>query len=197
MENFSDKYLKSNFITRALIKNFYESIGNIVSKIDAERILEVGCGPGFSTQYLLKFLKNNYFEASEYEAGLAKEAQNRNPGVKIQQESIYGLKRGNDSFDLVIALEVLEHLENPESALRELQRVASRYCMVSVPDEPLWRILNICRLKHLRNLGNTPGHLHNWSKDGFAKLVGRYFKVVMIKKSFPWLIILGEKFHAN
>lgn len=193
MENFSGKYLKSNLISRRLINNFYESAGDIISKIDAKKILEVGCGPGFSTQYLLKFLHNKDFEASELDTALIKEAKNRNPGVKIQQESVYELKRNSDSFDLVVALEVLEHLDYPELALKELRRVSSKYCLISVPDEPLWRILNICRLKYLKNWGNTPGHLHHWSKSKLTELVKPYFKIAEIKKSLPWLIILAQK----
>lgn len=154
-ENFSDKYLKSNFIVKKLIDNFYLSIEKIVGGINFERVLEVGCGPGFSTQYLSKILKNKYFQASDRETELVQEAQKRNPYIKFQQESIYELKREAGSFDLIIALEVLEHLENPELSLSELSRVTSKYCLVSVPNEPLWRILNILRLKYLKSFGNT------------------------------------------
>ena len=194
MEVFDDNYLTSNFVIQRLVKSFYRSIKEIFSDIEVNKILEVGCGPGFSTQYLQEILTSEVdFEASEYEEDLVKEVQKRNPGVRIQQESIYGLKRVENSFDLVIALEVLEHLENPELALRELQRVTSKYCLVSVPQEPLWRILNICRLKYLRNLGNPPGHLQHWSKGKFKKFVSQYFKIREVKTSLPWLIILGEK----
>ena len=192
-ENFSDKYLKSNFIIKKLIENFYESIKDIFFEIEVDKILEVGCGSGFSTQYLREFLKDKNFEASEYGADLVKEAQKRNPGVKIQQESIYELKRDSNSFDLIVALEVLEHLQDPESALRELHRVTSKYCLISVPQEPLWRILNICRFEYLKDLGNSPGHLQHWSKKQFSKFVSNYFKVEKMKTSLPWLIILGKK----
>lgn len=203
-ENFSDKYLKDNFIIRELIRNFYNSVKDILSGIEIKKVLEVGCGPGFSTQYLLEFLKDRLgrreisllsknFEASEYRTDLVKGAQKRNPGIKIQQESIYELKRGDNSFDLIIALEVLEHLENPENALKELHRATSKYCLISVPNEPLWRILNICRLKYLREFGNTPGHMQHWSKNQFMKFVKNYFNIEKIKTPLPWLIILGKK----
>lgn len=192
-ENLSDKYLKSNFIIQKLIKNFYWSIERIISEIEVNKILEVGCGPGFSTQYLTKILNDKDFQASEYKLDLVKEAQKRNPEIKIQQESIYELKRTTDSFDLIIALEVLEHLENPDLALKELRRVTSKYCLLSVPNEPLWRILNICRLKYLKNFGNTPGHIQHWPKDKFTHLLSKYFYVKKIKMPLPWIIVLAEK----
>lgn len=192
-ENFSDKYLKSNFIVKKLIKNFYESIRDILSEIEVDKILEVGSGPGFSTQYLREFLKDKDFEASEYVADLVKEAQKRNPGVKIQQESIYELKRYSNSFDLVVALEVLEHLQNPEIALKELHRVTSKYCLISIPNEPLWRILNICRFKYLNDFGNSPGHLHHWSRKQLVKFFGKYFQIKKIETPLPWIIVLAQK----
>lgn len=193
MQDFSSKYLKSNFVVKGLIRSFYASAKSMVSGIDANNVLEVGCGPGFSTQYLREFLGSRHLEASEYEAELVAEARKRNPGIAVRQESIYGLRRSDHSFDLVIAFEVLEHLENPEAALRELQRVTSKYCLISVPQEPLWRILNACRFKHLKNLGNSPGHVQHWSKKQFTHLVGKYFEIIAVKKPLPWLMILGQK----
>jgi len=148
-EDFSGRYLKGGFAIQILVKNFFNCIKNLLYDLEIKNVLEVGCGPGFSTQYLSKILKGKDFQASDIRLDLVKEAQERNPDIKIQQESIYELKREPNSFDLVIA----------ELALRELHRVTSKYCLISVPNEPLWRILNICRLKYLKEFGNTPGHI--------------------------------------
>ena len=40
------------------------------------------------------------------------------------------------SFDGVTILEVLEHLHNPEAALRQALRVARRFIIASVPSTP-------------------------------------------------------------
>ena len=48
---------------------------------------------------------------------------------------------------------------------------SSRWLLVSVPREPLWRGLNLARGSYLRELGNTPGHLNHWSKRRFASLL--------------------------
>lgn len=192
-ENFSDKYLNDNFLIRFVIGKFFNCVKEILSGIEAKSALEVGCGPGFSTQYLKGFLREASFEASDINEDLVAEARMKNPEIKIQQESIRELKREDNSFDLVIAPEVLEHLDKPESALKELRRVISKYILVSVPDEPLWRILNILRLKHLKNFGNTPGHLRHWSRKDFRKFISRHFKIIKTKTSLPWQIILCEK----
>lgn len=192
-KDFSDKYLKENFLIQWLIKRFFNRIGQIISTVPERKALEVGCGSGFSTQYLRNFLKNVHFEASDIRADLVKEAQDRNPDVKVTQESIYDLKRDDSSFDLVLALEVLEHLENPKAALKELHRITSKFCLVSVPNEPLWRILNMCRFKYLKDFGNTPGHIQHWSKKQFVNFLSDYFRVIKVRTCLPWTIALVEK----
>ncbi|MCK5044588.1 class I SAM-dependent methyltransferase [Candidatus Parcubacteria bacterium] len=192
-ENFSDKYLKYNFVVRKLMDNFFQSISRIIFDLEIKSALEVGCGPGFSTQRLTKILKHKDFQASELRMDLVKEAQEINPGIKIECESIYELKKADNSFDLIIVLEVLEHLENPERALKELKRVTSRYCLLSVPNEPFWRFLNICRLAYLKDFGNTPGHIQHWSRNSFLKFLSKEFKVKKVSAPLPWTLVLVEK----
>lgn len=188
--NFSDKYTKTNFITKKIIDNFFSNIDNLTQGVEVNKIFEVGCGLGFSTQYLSKMFKNKLFEASDYELSCVKSAQLKNPEVRIIQESIYKLKRADNNFDLIICLEVLEHLQNPEYALKELKRVTSNYCILSVPREPVWKILNMARGKYWNNFANTPGHINHWSKADFIKFLKNDFKILKIATPLPWTIAL-------
>jgi 2-polyprenyl-3-methyl-5-hydroxy-6-metoxy-1,4-benzoquinol methylase len=108
---------------------------------------------------------------------------------------IYEISRKNKEFSLVVASEVLEHMEEPERALRELVRVSSNYVFVTVPNEPIWRILNMMRGKYLSRFGNTPGHVQHWSKRSFLKLISdiRGVRIVKVCRSLPWLLVLIEK----
>src|SRR6266571_3498995 len=72
-----------------------------------------------------------------------------------------------DEFDLASAIEVLEHVPQPERTLAEMARCARSHLLVSVPREPLWRALNLARGAYVRQLGNTPGHLNHFSKRSF------------------------------
>lgn len=192
-ENFTGKYTTRNFFVNLLVKRFFKCVEKILKGLNFRKVLEVGCGPGFSTQELKNFLRSEDFEVSDLEEDLVKEARKKNPGVRIAQESIYNLKRKDNSFDLIIALEVLEHLENPEAALKELHRATSRFCLLSVPNEPLWRILNMCRFKYLKDFGNTPGHIQHWSKRQFINFLSDYFRVIKVRTCLPWTIALVEK----
>ena len=93
-------------------------------------------------------------------------------------------------FDLATAIEVLEHVPDPEHTLGEMARCAQRHLLVSVPREPLWRMLNMARGAYWPELGNTPGHLNHWSRRAFVQLLGRYGQVAEVRSPFPWTMLL-------
>ncbi|TDD75986.1 class I SAM-dependent methyltransferase [Flavobacterium caseinilyticum] len=192
-ENFSGKYEDTNFISKFLVKNYFKSVEKLLNKITTiNSAHEIGCGEGRSTMKLNKLITN--LTASEYVENLLPLAQKNNPNLTIFQESIYELNYENNRIDLVFLLEVLEHLDYPELALAELKRVSKKYLILGVPREPLWRFLNMCRFKYLKDFGNTPGHLNHWSKKSIIKLIEKeYGRVVAIESPLPWTIILAEK----
>ena len=195
-ENFRDKYTKSGRVGNWLVDRFYGAVNHFVQKCAAETktVLEIGVGEGFSTQRIRHMLPPGVqFEASEFHADLVPLAEQRNPSIRVSQESIYALNRQPASFDLVLCLEVLEHLEDPRAGLAELARVCRKYCIVSVPREPIWRLLNVMRGKYIRGLGNTPGHLQHWSTDGFRNFAASAFDVMEVRAPLPWTILLMRK----
>ena len=56
--------------------------------------------------------------------------------VSAVKADIVSLNFPNDQFDVTCALEVLEHLVNPDNACREIIRVTRRFILVSVPSKP-------------------------------------------------------------
>ena len=98
----------------------------------------------------------------------------------------------DDSFDLVLAIEVLEHVPYPAAALRELARVAvatsSRRCRSSRSGAPAtWRAG-----QYWRDLGNTPGHVNHWTRWGFVRLVGTHLDVVDVHSPTPWTMVAAR-----
>lgn len=193
-ENFRDKYEKSGLIGGWLIDRFYASIAGLIAGLQPPptSAFEVGAGEGYSTQRLAPMMPADCrFVSSEFEPALALRARQRNPGVAVSTQSIYALEREDASADLVVCLEVLEHLDDPARGLAELARVARGALIVSVPNEPLWRVLNCARGKYWGDLGNTPGHLNHWTPRAFERFVGTRCRVLARVQPLPWTILLA------
>ena len=100
---------------------------------------------------------------------------------------------GDSTFDLCLAIEVLEHVPEPDALLREIARVGRNAVVLSVPHEPLWRILNLARGSDLREFGNTPGHINHWSRSGFRELVSKHLNVQSIASPTPWTMVSAQR----
>jgi ubiquinone/menaquinone biosynthesis C-methylase UbiE len=101
---------------------------------------------------------------------------------------VLALPFADRSFDAVTCLEVLEHLDDPAAAVREMARVARRAVVVSVPFEPFFRIGNVLRGKHLGRLGNHPEHVQHWNLRTFRTFLSGSVAEVRIIVAFPWII---------
>lgn len=200
-EDFAHKYTDegSGKVGGKLIDNYFKNVEKlfIESGLQAGRAIELGCGEGFSTERLRKMLPETIkLDASEYVAELVPRAQERNPKVKVIQESIYELKAKPETYDLVFLLEVLEHLDYPEQALEQITKILKPggKLILGVPREPIWRGLNMARGKYLKDFGNTVGHLNHWSSKSLITLMKKEFgPVLSYKQPLPWTIVLCEK----
>jgi 2-polyprenyl-3-methyl-5-hydroxy-6-metoxy-1,4-benzoquinol methylase len=112
---------------------------------------------------------------------------------KIRQESVYDLKRENSSFDMILFLEVIEHLEFASKAVKELFRVTGKHVVISVPNEPVWRISNVLRGKYVMHAGNTPGHVNHYSEKSLSSLIHPFGQIISVIKPCPWLMVLAKK----
>jgi len=188
------KYTRTTAVTRRLLGGFFGALGEAVKWVgDVSSALEVGCGEGVSTEKIRAVLPPGaLLHASDVNPVRLAAARQRNRAVPIIEESIYHLSRPDRSYDLVFCLEVLEHLDDPEAALAEVCRVSRRWVITSVPREPVWRMLNLMRLKYVGGLGNTPGHINHWSRGGFTDFVGNRLDVGKRFSPFPWTMIVGE-----
>ena len=191
-EEFTGKYEKEGRIGSLLVDSFYSSVTALLAPRlgGARTLLEVGCGAGYSTERLAPFVPAGCeFLACDVGPSLVSAAKIRNPGVSLSRQSVYSLALPDKSVDVVVMLEVMEHLDEPTRALAELDRVARRHVIVSTPREPIWRALNFMRGKYMRDLGNTPGHVQHWSSGGLQRFMRTRFDVQDMRQPLPWTIL--------
>ena len=190
--NTFDKYGTRNPVFRRLVARFTAQAEVLLDLTQPKSVLDVGCGEGVLTERIATRLGAGRVVGIDLEdTALAAEwAKRARPNLEFLAMSAERLAFEDNEFDLATALEVLEHVDDPEAALAEMSRVAERYLLVSVPREPLWRALNMARGAYLRDRGNTPGHLHHWSKRDFVELLSGYGQVEQVRSLVPWTMAL-------
>lgn len=188
--NVYNKYGSRNPLAKLLMGGFLRSLFDLVEMTKAVDVHEVGCGEGHLCG-MVADLGDARVRGSDFSEAMISVArdQNERSQVTFSQKSIYELA-SDDGAELIMCCEVMEHLDRPDDALEILSRLARPYCILTVPHEPLWRILNMSRGRYLRDLGNTPGHVQHWSRSAFEELCSKHFDVIEIRSPVPWTQVL-------
>ena len=190
--NTYDKYGSTNPVVKRLMAGFHSTLDELWRHAAPESVLDVGCGEGVLTAEWAERLGDGRIVGIDLDDPKlrAEWAERERANLDFRAEEATSLTFADDEFDMATAIEVLEHVPEPEQTLAEMARVARRWLLVSVPREPLWRALNMSRGAYWGSLGNTPGHLNHWSKRGFASLLSRYGTVEEARSPFPWTMLL-------
>ncbi len=187
------KYTSKNPLQKYLINNFLEKLFFCIKDLPVKTVLDAGCGEGF----ILSEFKNrnigNDLEGIDFSEEALAIGRKMFPYLELRKEDIYNLPYEDNSFDLVICTEVMEHLENPDKVVDEIMRVSKKYCLFSVPNEPFFMLSNFLRGKNLSRWGNDIEHIQHWSSCAFKTMVGGKLNVIAVRRPFPWTVVLSEK----
>lgn len=131
-----------------------ENLVRTVSKLEVSSILDVGCGSGDNLSGLAA-AGDYQLTGIDISENALKLARQRIPGARLIQLDVQQ-KSLSEKFDLVISLQVVEHLPDDVSAIRNMARMARRYVLVSTvrgrmrPSE--------VKIGHVRNYSDTELH---------------------------------------
>ncbi len=181
------KYETSNPIVRRMIGGFFATLRELIEPLRPASTLDAGCGEG-ETIVRLGDLLGDRVAGVDLSAGSVAKARERLPAATISRGDVTALRFADSSFDLVLCLEVLEHVRGPERAVAELARVSARDVVVSVPYEPWFRLGSLARGKYLRTLGNHPEHVNHHGRRRLRALLEPQLEVRAVATAFPWLI---------
>ena len=187
------KHLSKNPLLRLMLSRFLDRVAVLVERQAPTSVLDAGCGEGFVLNELGKRLPAVRFVGLDFSAEALRYPLHSNGQWDRMRGDVTHLPFRDSSVEVVTCLEVLEHLPRPDLALAELARVCGHSIVLSVPNEPWFRLSNVARLKNIRELGNGPGHIQHWSVRSFPRLVGSHFRVKKVVTSFPWTIVLAER----
>lgn len=188
------KHANTNPIQKLLIENFYKKFFNMVKPLRVSTILDVGCGEGFTLKKLEERKIGKRNEGIDYSAAAIKIGHKIYPELNLKKGDVYNLDYKDNTFDLSICTEVLEHLDDPVKAVSEIKRVTAKYIIFSVPNEPFFILANFFRGKYLRRLGNHPEHINHWTMWGFERFLKEQgLTIVKRKHPFAWNLVLAKK----
>jgi 2-polyprenyl-3-methyl-5-hydroxy-6-metoxy-1,4-benzoquinol methylase len=161
-DDLPSRRLKAAELSRGISSNvIYSAIERVIAAKNLKgAVLDYGAGVGDLTRRLVELNRFSSVSAADImpvPAGL--------DGVKwIEQDLNEPLPNHDGSFDVVIAAEVIEHLENPRFTLRELFRLLrpGGIVIVSTPNNESWRSLVALLVRgHYAGFGEAsyPAHI--------------------------------------
>jgi len=190
--NVYDKYSSRHPLEALLVRHHLRVLSDLMRRAAPARVLEVGCGDAALARRLVSEVlpRGTRYLATDLSATELDRQGDRRVSRAAMDAGCLGLR--DRAIDLVLAFEVLEHLDRPEAALVEAARVARGHVIVSVPWEPLWRLGNLARGRYWRELGNTPGHVQHFNRRRIRALVSRHLEIVELRQPLPWTVILAR-----
>ena len=187
------KYRSKNLVVKILLNGFLKNLSRVVNSAKITDILDLGCGEGLVIDYLKKHNAELSFKGLDVSEEAIKMAKEINPQANFKVGDIYKLEYEHNSFDLIMMIEVLEHLRYPERVLTKIKDISRKFFVFSVPREPYFSIGNFMRGKNMLRWGSDLEHLQWWTKSQFLKLIKEHFKIIEVKDAFPWIIVLCSR----
>lgn len=104
---------------RARKEIIIDAIINNIQNYNEKRLLDIGCGSGYFLSTISKYIPNSMgIESHEYSN---KKYNN------IKNCDIFNNGLENNSFDIITALDVIEHIENENQFLNEIKRLLCNF----------------------------------------------------------------------
>lgn len=185
------KHTSKNPLKTFFLSIYFKVMLSELKKLRIDSVLDVGCGEGFILNKLKSENIGKYWQGIDYAKEAIEIGRKIHPDLNLKQGSIYSSGFNDNSFDLVICTEVLEHLEDTKKALKEVLRISKKYVLLSVPNEPLFLLSNFTQW------GKDIGHINHWTFWSFENFVkknaGVPIKILKRRYPFPWTMLLLEK----
>ncbi|MBN2190075.1 MAG: class I SAM-dependent methyltransferase [Candidatus Aureabacteria bacterium] len=158
-----------------------------------KKVLDLGCRDGEFTKHYAG--KNNVTGVDIDRDALVIAKKNLNIDTEwldLNEEFPFR----EDSYDAVIACEIIEHIYYPESFLEKIRRVLKPGGVFIGSAPNAFRMYNRVKFLFGRDFDTDRTHIHIFSVPKIAKLLGQYFVVEEIVpaggKLFPYVRVPGK-----
>lgn len=157
---------------------FYETIVDSCKEHFHGKIIDVGCGSGDFLSVVSKQI-NCQVHGLDFSGSSIERCRNLIPAGEFVLGDIYMTGYKANVYDVVCCIEVLEHLENPEIAFKELRRICKSggVIIITIPNGAF---------------DNYIGHLNFWVEQEFKAFIGGIklisFRYVEDKRSMLFIL---------
>lgn len=153
-------------------KDYQERLNTIINLIpeDVKSIIDIGCGKGEIINYLKN--KNNKKKIMGVDIS---DINKKHITTKFLIGKLPKINVKNKSYDLVLCLEVLEHInsKNYYNSLDEIERIAKKYIIIGVPyNENLDSKKIKCNI--CKNIFHVDGHLKSFKEKDIINLFNKF-----------------------
>jgi len=144
-------------------REFFKEVLSVCRQYIHGKVVDIGCGSGFFLQLLTTHITHHGVYGIDFSSSSIARCRKEVPQGKFLLSDIYYLGCRDGTFDTVICMETLEHLDRPGEAVREILRVCrdGGFVIIAIPNGPCDHYI---------------GHLNFWSEPEFrAFLQGAHF----------------------
>jgi ubiquinone/menaquinone biosynthesis C-methylase UbiE len=170
---YNKEYFKrySHYLNRDLDEiSLFAKIGGWVREEKPKKILDIGCGLGYLIAWLVEKTDANGWGIDSSKIAI-NQSKNLYPRINFSQGEVFKLPYGNKSFDCVLMVNLIEHLneKKQEKALVEAKRVLKNKgaLILSTPEK---------NSLYSRVWIHDPTHKKELSKAELLRLVEKDFR---------------------
>jgi 2-polyprenyl-3-methyl-5-hydroxy-6-metoxy-1,4-benzoquinol methylase len=139
-------------------------------------VLDAGCGVGYGAEVLASAGAGKVVAVDIGPTAVAASQKRLGGAAQVTQADVRDLPFDDDAFDLIVSFELIEHIEEPELAIKEFARTLrpDGYLLISSPNPQAYP------------KGN-PHHVREFSLGELRGLLKRDFGHVAVGRQYAWI----------
>jgi len=163
------KYFDDTTNTDRYQDKIYAYGRKIFANNNYNNVLDIGCGSGFKLIKYFHEFDTTGIDVPQTVKFLDKKYPDKKwTSIDIENDNI----NISEQYDLVLAIDIIEHLSDPDVLLNFINRLSFNTCIISTPERDIVRGIN----------DNGPPinvcHVREWNKEEFNNYISTMFNVV-------------------